>query len=1108
MHGDDNQYTPGEIAGHKVIIACLPKNAVGTVNAAYLVSQMRQSFSNLKFGLMVGIGAGVPGRDLKPDIRLGDIVVAAPLDQSKSPVGVVGYELGAETVGGFVPRDWQAPTDRRLRNAIESIERDAQIEDSHDFLQHLAIFAKRNKGKRFLHPGAEKDRLYKGDQTNDLVIRPNRPFQGPVVHYGLVASGNKLVKTAALRDALRDKYGIICFEMEAAGITNALPVAIIRGICDYADSHKNDIWHRYAAATAAAYAKGLLTVIGPDQPTRNANFAPEVRDITDVILSSLRFDKMDDRYEEIADAHGETFGWVFDPNFTFVKWLQDSSPIFWISGKAGSGKSTLLKHIFQHPRTNDHLQRTGTNQLLQGGFFFRNRGTPIQKTQAGLLRSILLQILDEERDLIKFVVPDKLEELNLSIQRYGRPLCTWTLPALKLAFRSIIESGGRRKDFFILIDGLDEYESDGNTEEGYEEIVHFIKSLQSPDPDKRRIKVCVSSRPLPVFRSALKDYPHLQLEEKTNDDIHQYIETVLGGNEKMLQLREIYPSDAQRLMDRIEDNANGVFLWVSIVVQSLIRGLWRGARLPELEALLNKLPTRLEELFKQMLENISSEDFSEACRMFKFVHASISPITLLDLSLASDGPTVALESGVQEIGAKERQYLRDTMSSRIVAKCSGLLEIKRRRAPQSAYMANKMALPQVLYEETIHFTHQTVKEFLETPSIWKLIEYHAGKGGFDVYVSLLSSCLRQLKCIVHPEDVPNLTIRNALGYAFLAEQSTGQSQSELLDELDINAQRIYKAILEMIRNQNALRPGSRTPSMKTSSLGSAKIGHWSRYSRSMMTEIRMEKGTQTVLEGTPHYCRDDFLSIAVAYNLEKYVLQVFQQRGAQYSKKGRPLLFYVKWKGGPFTNRRMDYQKQFRLATPRMVALLLKGYDDPNLTFCDSIRLSPGEKGKLQSPWQIAVRMETELEVLHILLTHKANPNAMVVVPTGVTKWGAENSPSYEIVYEEWSTLRVVVQSYPGANKYAIEDLHKFQETLLKRGGRVLTEEIEKDPVLFSLGPRHLQYARRTTEALNQVRKKMEGVEPLRQGLLALDYFREGLQTYIYYRARIYKSVG
>jgi hypothetical protein len=118
-----------------------------------------------------------------------------------------------------------------------------------------------------------------------------------------------------------------------------------------------------------------------------------------------------------------------------------------------------------------------------------------------------------------------------------------------------------------------------------------------------------------------------------------------------------------------------------------------------------------------------------------------------------------------------------------------------------------------------------------------------------------------------------------------------------------------------------------------------------------------------------------------------------------------------------------------------MVALLLKGRDDPKMTFCDSIRLRPLEKGKLQSPWQIALR-ETKLEMLHLRLKHGANSNALVVVPTGVTEWGAQNNPNYEIVYEEWSALRAIAQSYHGANKYFREDLLKLGETLFKHGGK------------------------------------------------------------------------
>jgi hypothetical protein len=174
----------------------------------------------------------------------------------------MGYELGKETVDGFVKKSWLYPTDRRLRSVLGTIKAEAEFGGSHSFLQYLDAFRARPNGQKFLHPGTEKDQLYEAVDTDRLIARDPRDSQDPVVHYGLIESGDKLVKNAKLRDALRDKYNIICFEMEVAGLMNTLPVTVIRGICDYADARKNHVWHHYAAATAAAYAKGLLYAIG------------------------------------------------------------------------------------------------------------------------------------------------------------------------------------------------------------------------------------------------------------------------------------------------------------------------------------------------------------------------------------------------------------------------------------------------------------------------------------------------------------------------------------------------------------------------------------------------------------------------------------------------------------------------------------------------------------------------------------------------------------------------------------------------------------------------------------------------------------------------------
>jgi nucleoside phosphorylase len=100
---------------------------------------------------------------------------------------------------------------------------------------------------------------------NGKVLRRSRKPGKPVVHYGTIASGNQVVKDPRVRDRLGQEFGALCVEMEVAGLMNDFPCIVIRGICDYADSHKNVAWQEYAALVAAAYAKELLSVIRPTE---------------------------------------------------------------------------------------------------------------------------------------------------------------------------------------------------------------------------------------------------------------------------------------------------------------------------------------------------------------------------------------------------------------------------------------------------------------------------------------------------------------------------------------------------------------------------------------------------------------------------------------------------------------------------------------------------------------------------------------------------------------------------------------------------------------------------------------------------------------------------
>src|SRR5947207_2572224 len=114
----------------------------------------------------------------------------------------------------------------------------------------------------FLNPHMNTFRV----QTATIAITVRKWNEGdrdstePEIHYGIIASGNMLIKDAATRDKIAKEIGndCVCFEMEAAGLMNNFPCLVIRGICDYADSHKSDQWQRYASATAAAYGKEFL----------------------------------------------------------------------------------------------------------------------------------------------------------------------------------------------------------------------------------------------------------------------------------------------------------------------------------------------------------------------------------------------------------------------------------------------------------------------------------------------------------------------------------------------------------------------------------------------------------------------------------------------------------------------------------------------------------------------------------------------------------------------------------------------------------------------------------------------------------------------------------
>ncbi|KAL3488654.1 hypothetical protein BJX62DRAFT_253120 [Aspergillus germanicus] len=269
---DPNHYVLGEIGKHKVVAACLPDGEYGNNSAADVAANMKRTFSSVKFVLLVGIGGGVPSP--ANDIRLGDVVVSRP---TASRPGVIQYDMGripgneGFTQVGFL----QAPP-RVIMAALSCLRSDPYLSSTplQESLEEIAACK-----REYRYPGTHLDKLFTSEYHHEskretcdgcdmtrLQPRPNRPdiqFNGhhPCIHYGTIASGNFVVRDANFRDCWGSEGNILCFEMEAAGIMNTIPCLVIRGICDYSDSHKNNSFQNYAAAAAASYAKLLLSYV-------------------------------------------------------------------------------------------------------------------------------------------------------------------------------------------------------------------------------------------------------------------------------------------------------------------------------------------------------------------------------------------------------------------------------------------------------------------------------------------------------------------------------------------------------------------------------------------------------------------------------------------------------------------------------------------------------------------------------------------------------------------------------------------------------------------------------------------------------------------------------
>lgn len=434
-------------------------------------------------------------------------------------------------------------------------------------------------------------------------------------------------------------------------------------------------------------------------------------------LRSLNSVKARSRIQNVDDAYSHTYEWIFDPEFGFQPWLsgKDASPKFWIQGKPGSGKSTLMKFAKDHPVTRELLGQYHNSPWIIAAYFFHDRGIEVQKSILGFLREIVYQIMRQQTQLFPLIY-DVFRRQHGYLQPATQPSMeieggrkvfadsmekTWGLSLMQDALIAIASSAVFPVNICIFVDALDEH--DGN----HRDLLSTLDHLTRLSYNKFfHLRLCMAGRQENIFRVAFRDCPGFAIHELTRSDICQYTEGRLK-NAASANLTEDGELALSGLIDDVVDRAEGVFLWVRLVVDELIEGLCEGDSMEELQDLLYGLPTELEELYTRTLHRPNRLQARtpgkfkyERYIMFQIVICCHRPFTLYELLAA----TLFLTTGKGTYPELQR-LSEEQMERRLHSRSAGLLEVAG---------SHSHADPERDRILEVQFIHQTVKEYMTT----------------------------------------------------------------------------------------------------------------------------------------------------------------------------------------------------------------------------------------------------------------------------------------------------------------------------------------------------------------------------------------------------------
>ena len=547
---------------------------------------------------------------------------------------------------------------------------------------------------------------------------------------GLSIPGRAWQSARKARMALAKQKTIVQQKQHLSELTGQLSTAVLLDLRSNQISGLKDIYNRVGEAEAR---NASLIVESRDAILK----APKrTHDEASNVVDSLWFPEMQSRRIAIPDAYNKTLSWLFTERSPFPSWLTNSSDVFWVAGKAGSGKSTAMKFIANHHSTEALLSKwAGQSKVIIAQSYMWHPGFAMQRNEEGVLQELLFQILTSDRRLVDLISPQSKRKAR-SLKKSD----PWSKKELMQAFNSIFEQTRSCTRYCLFVDGLDECAGE------HALLIATLMELLKYS----NVKICVSSRPWNVFRNAFEHLDaKIYIHDLTRGDINAYVNGMLGS---LLQ-DDVF---AAEVISGIVEKAQGVFLWVFLVVRSLREGFEEGDSVHDMRQRLDELPADLEEYFKHILDRISRnyrqntlKALNLAARIlnnagWRWVPGVWGSYSFLSFWLLSQGyldktdfahkyqPHHVTAIQVRDMSEKTTRYLN--------ACCKDFLQFSSYPSDLASSDDRSCSLS---YGGTVDYLHRTVYDFLHSLEMKPLLEEglpgHFNHADFPIYVTLVKS---------------------------------------------------------------------------------------------------------------------------------------------------------------------------------------------------------------------------------------------------------------------------------------------------------------------------------------------------------------------------------